>query len=108
MKKGVFIIGVLLVLAFSNYFAGIINIFTGDLMASYKYETQNEEFEFIAIPAKGRDIEMMKRQFAAFKTENPELKDLKIYRTFIRNPLRFWKWYEYLTNEKYNYDYKKD
>jgi len=58
------------------------------------------------MPSKGRDLKMMEIQFDTFKSENPETKDLKLYRTFRRNPLEFWNWYDYLTNNNYSYEFK--
>jgi len=97
-------------LAISNIFSGYINIFTEGLFRTYLYQTENAEFEFTTMPAKGRDTGMMERQFSNFKENNPKYEDLKLFRTFERNPLKFWNWYLYLTDEIYHYEYhqKKD
>jgi len=94
-------------LAISNIFSGYINIFTEGLFRTYLYQTENAEFEFTTMPAKRRDTGMMERQFSNFKENNPKYEDLKLFRTFERNPLKFWNWYLYLTDEIYHYEYHK-
>ncbi len=92
-------------LILSNAFSGYINVFSDGLFNTYLYQTENAEFEFTAIPSKGRDIGMMERQFSNFKKNSPEYKGLKLFRTFKREPLKFWNWYLYLTNGMYQYEY---
>ena len=94
---------VISVIVLGNVLSGFINMFQ-----TYLYQTNNAEFEFSTMPTKGRDIGMMERQFSAFKNAHPEYKDLVLYRTFKRNPLKFWNWYSYLTDEMYQYDYKDE
>lgn len=91
----------------SNIYSGYINVFTEGLFKSYLFQTGNAEFEFGTMPSKGRNIKMMERQFSSFKEKNPEYSDLQLFRAFKRNPLKFWNWYSYLTNEQYSYDYQK-
>ena len=98
------IIGILLL---SNIFSGHINAWSDGIGTSYLYQTQNAEFQFTTMPSKGRTIEMMEGQFSSFKDENPHYSDLVLYRTFKRDPLKFWNWYGYLANEKYDYPYLK-
>ena len=94
------------ILLLSNIFSGYINFFSEGLFETYLYQTENAEFEFTTMPAKGRCIEMMKRQFSHFKETHPEYQDLKLFRTFKRNPLKFWNYYSYLTSEMFQYDYQ--
>ena len=94
-------------LSLSNVFSGFINIFSEGLFTTYLYQTENAEFEFNTMPSKGRDIGMMERQFSHFKKKNGEYQDLKLFRTFKRNPVKFWNWYSYLTSETYQYEYHK-
>jgi hypothetical protein len=47
------------------------------------------EFEFWTMPSKGRDIEMMEKQFLSFKENNPAYSNLILNRTFRRNLLKF-------------------
>ncbi|MCE2612329.1 hypothetical protein LVD13_05035 [Flavobacteriaceae bacterium D16] len=102
IKILVIIIGII---ALSNFLSGYINVFTEGLFMTYHYQTENAEFEFTTMPAKGRDIGMMERQFSHFKNTNPEFKELELHRTFKRNPIKFWNWYSYITNEMYDYEY---
>jgi hypothetical protein len=92
----------------SNLFSGYVNAFTEGIMTSYLFQTEKAEFEFWTMPSKGRDAEMMEGHFASFKDAHPEYTDLKLYRTFKRNPLKFWNWYVYLTNERYDYEYQEE
>ncbi|WP_250433173.1 hypothetical protein [Hanstruepera flava] len=103
LKTSIVILAVLLL---SNSFSGYINLFTEGLFKNYHYQTENAEFEFTTIPSKGRDIEMMKRNFTYFKEQHPEYNDLKLYRTFERNPLKFWNWYSYISDDIYQFQYK--
>lgn len=100
------IVSVIVIL--SNIFSVYINAFTEGIMKSYLFQTEKAEFEFWTMPSKGRDIEMMEGFFTSFKDAHPEYSDLKLYRTFKRNPLKFWNWYVYLTNERYAYEYQEE
>lgn len=105
IKIVVIIVGIL---ALSNFLSEYINVFTEGLFRTYHYQTENGEFEFTTMPAKGRDIGMMEGQFSHFKNNNPEFKELELHRTFKRNPLKFWNWYSYLTHEMYDYEYQSE
>ena len=105
LKISLIIIGILIL---SNFLSGYINIFTEGLFRTYLYQTENAEFEFTTMPAKGRDIEMMERQFSYFKETHPEYAKLKLNRTFKRNPIKFWNWHSYLTDEMYDYEYQPE
>jgi len=59
------------------------------------------------MPSKGRDTKMMEGRFADFKETHPEYSNLKLFRTFKRNPLKFWNWYSYLMDNMYKYEYHK-
>ncbi|MCG8808892.1 hypothetical protein G1K57_12150 [Tenacibaculum finnmarkense] len=105
IKISVVIIGILIL---SNFLSGYINIFTEGLFRTYLYQTENANFEFNTMPAKGRDIGMMERQFSHFKKTHSEFQELELHRTFKRNPLKFWNWYSYLTHEMYDYEYQDE
>jgi len=108
MKRKQITILILLIalLVLSNVFSGFINSFTQGLFTTYVYQTQNAEFEYTTLPDKGRGIEMMEGNFLSFKKDHPEYKEHKLFRTFKRNPLKFWNWYSYLTSEMYKYEYR--
>jgi hypothetical protein len=44
----------------------------------------------------------------SFKENNPAYSNLILNRTFRRNLLKFWNWYNYLTNEQYDYEFQKE
>ncbi len=83
----IFLIGVI---AASNYYSTYINIFTDGLFKTYYYESESGNFQFTAMPSKGRGIDTMKRQYQKFLQENDDLKEEKIYRTFKINVFKFW------------------
>lgn len=91
-----------------NLLSGFINLFTKGIIATYHYQSENAEFNFTMIPAKGRSIDMMKGHFTSFKESNPEYKELKLYRTFNKNLFEFWNWYAFLTDPKYQYEYQDE
>jgi hypothetical protein len=95
------------VLILSNIYSGYINVLSDGLFKSYLFQTEKAEFEFLTMPSKGRDVEMMELQFIDFKEKNSEYSNLHLYRTFKRNPLKFWNWYNYLTHERYAFEYQK-
>jgi hypothetical protein len=108
-KKKIFILSTFLgILILSNVFSAFINAFTRGLFPTYLYQTENAEFEFEAMPAKGRDLEMMKGQFSNFKESKPEYSKLEIRRTFKRNLFEFWNWYTYLNSDLYDFPYQKE
>ncbi|PZX52435.1 hypothetical protein LV84_03441 [Algoriphagus ratkowskyi] len=104
-QRNLLILAVLLIV-FSNLISGYINVFTRGLFPTYHYQTANAEFEFTAMPSKGRDVEMMEHHFQTFKNNNPKSEEQQVFRTFKRNPLQFWNWYSYMTNDIYTYKYQ--
>jgi len=107
MKKLVFTIIIFAIIAVSNYYSGYIIFRTEGLFQYYHFQSESGDFQFRAMPSKGRDLEMMERRYQSFLEKNPDKKREKIYRTFRANPLKFWKWYYYLTDKMYQFDYKK-
>jgi hypothetical protein len=55
----------------------------------------------MCIPAKGRRMEDMKRAVIAF--EDKSNTNVILCRDFGMNYLKFWNWYDYLTNPYYNF-----
>jgi hypothetical protein len=72
----------------------------------YNFETKNAEFEFLVNPAGGTDIQRMEEEFQKFLSRHPNSSDRQLYRTFERNPWKFWNWYYFLTSDLYQYPYK--
>jgi hypothetical protein len=70
----------------------------------YHYTTKDGKFQFDEFPAKERDLQMMHRVWKSYKQINQPT-DTVIYRTFIRNPLKFWEWRDYFENPRYQYPY---
>ena len=71
----------------------------------FVYTTANKDFLEQEDIYKGgpRDLQRIERRFDYFLEQNPQTKDTILYRTFDRNPLKFWYWREYLTNRRYDY-----
>jgi len=67
------------------------------------FQTKKKEFTFTVTTAKGRDVQMMERRFQDFKVENPEYKNLKLYRTTPINYLKIGKWVGYRANPAWTY-----
>jgi hypothetical protein len=105
-QRNLLILAVLLIV-FSNLFSPYINVFAVGLFPTFHYQTENAEFEFTAMPSKGRDIEMMERHFQTFKNSIPNGEQQQLFRTFKRNPFMFWNWYSYMTSDIYDYDYQR-
>ncbi len=74
---------------------------------SYAYSTANNNFSFREIPTKGRDLDMMKRQFEHFKSKTVNESDTVLYRDFKKQYIQFWNWGEYLFHERWRYPLKE-
>ncbi len=100
-------------IGFILLFIGILNISPvvpvylgiGGILEHYYYATEDRQFEFTEISGK-RGLDVMQRSFNDFQSENPSTQDTTIYRTFRLNPLKVWKWREYLTHPRWDYPYK--
>lgn len=95
-------------IALSNYYS-YVYIFLADGVISnrYKFETFDGKHQFITMPEKGTDLKTMERRFASFCEKNPHYKNTDLYRTFGRNPLKYWRWYEFVSHPRYQYKFKK-
>lgn len=83
-----------------------IRVFIEGVVVPFKFETKNAEFKITAYPNKGTGVEYMEYHFQKFLKENPDTNDTILYRTFKRNPLKFWNYRFYMTSEMYNYELK--
>jgi hypothetical protein len=96
MKKAIVIILILVVISNLPY-VKTIPIFFGDFM-DYEYATTNGEFTFSEMNFKSRDYQMLPNRYTSFRnTGNP---DTIIYRITWNNPLKFWRYYDYMTVPK--------
>ncbi|MHA7056061.1 hypothetical protein ACWGOQ_0002505 [Aquimarina sp. M1] len=103
VKRIVLILSIIMV---SNYCSSFINVLTEGLFKTYYYESESGRFQFTAMPSKGRDTNVMKRQYDKFIEKN-NIKKEKIYRTFKMDFFKFWNWYNYLTSDPYKFPYRK-
>ena len=100
------IIPIIIIVILSNIFSGYIRAYMEAGISIYHFETLECEFSFSTYPSKGTDIKMMEQQFRHFQEQHPQYTGLKLYRTFKRDPWKFWNWYSYLTHKRYRYTYK--
>ncbi len=76
-----------------------------NLGPSINFSTQNAEFVFHCRPLKGRNYESLERNFENFKENNPELKDLVLYRTTRKNYFNINMWCQYKNQREWQYDH---
>ncbi len=86
---------------------GLVSIYYYNLMTIhvYNFQSTSDQFETTVIPAKGRSEKLMLEKFERWKLEDTSRRDEQLFRTFSKNYLYFWKWYEY-TKNVYKYPYK--
>jgi hypothetical protein len=108
-KRLILIVGFLvLFIALSNFYSYLyIGLLDGGISKQYHFETYDGKHKFTTMPGKGSDVLQMERKFKTFCIENLEYQGTDIYRTFNRNLLKYWRWYEYFTHPRYKYKYKK-
>ncbi|MEM1320173.1 MAG: hypothetical protein AAGG75_07950 [Bacteroidota bacterium] len=105
-RKIIWLAVLLSFLGISNYCGPLINFLIEGVGQQYHFQSESGDFHFVLYPIKGRDLGMMKRQYESYvKNEGKEREE--IYRTFRMNPLKFWNWYQYATDDLYRYKYKK-
>jgi hypothetical protein len=62
----------------------------------YRYSDYNGEFSII--DRSGSNVDGLLMSFKDY-SENNNLKDKNLYRLFYKNPLAFWRWYSYFSND---------
>ncbi len=108
IKKTIWISIILIFTALSNCYSFVYIVFVdGGIHKRYKFETYDGKHQFITMPEKGTDLKTMERRFASFCEKNPHYKNTDLYRTFGRNPLKYWRWYEFVSHPRYQYKFKK-
>jgi hypothetical protein len=68
------------------------------------YSNASGTFTFAEMNFTSRNYKMCMNKFHMFKAENK--KDTVLYKLEPVNPLKFWRWGDYLTKEKYRLPYK--
>lgn len=102
MRKIIVVISILIILFLLKW---IIAIGTVNIGKPYHFQTRTGDFEFVAVPSKGRDTDAMKRRIARYEAEHNT--QITVYRTFKKNYLKFWEWDQYRNNPLYRYGYMK-
>jgi hypothetical protein len=62
----------------------------------YRYSDYNGEFSII--DRSGSNVDGLLMSFKDY-SENNNLKNKNLYRLFYKNPLAFWRWYSYFSND---------
>ena len=94
---------VALALILSN-FTIVGALFGKPLVHVYDYQSTDLGFKEIEVPEKGRDLDLVNRSFQQYKLATGH-NNSQLRRTTKRNPLLFYEWYDYLTNERWQYEY---
>ena len=91
----------------TNYFP-ITSVLSGlePLIHLYKYQTSDCKMEMIECPEKGTKFDEMFKQFENKKRNGEIPPDIVLNRQFSKNYMKFWKWRDYFTNNRWKLDYK--
>ncbi len=66
--------------------------------------TKDGEYNFICIPSKGRDYQMMLDSFEKYKKENNIENNEKVYRKTSKNYLKISHWCKYKISPEWNHE----
>lgn len=100
-NKTIIILAVIFVLTNVSPIRPFLEIF---FSPTYYYTTGDGAFSDSEMIFKGRLFDGVERRFTNFK-EVCKLPDAVLYRTFRREPQRFWLWGQYLFHPKYRLPY---
>lgn len=71
------------------------------------FRSEDGQFEYTAVPSKGRGHEAMEQAFTAYKQEAGISADMKLYRATRKNYLKISKWCAYKHLPEWQYALKK-
>lgn len=106
MKKKLIIVGIIVLVVFNLHpLRTIMEVFIDE--DHYRYTNYSGSFTVSEKPFKvDRRYPQVIKGFHAFKDDKkPNSKDTILYRLFWRNPLAFWRWRGYFTEERYKLPY---
>ena len=74
----------------------------------YKYSNYGGTYTIYEIPSQGRTFNGVVKtcSFPQFLQKYPGTHDTIVYRLFKINPLKFWRWYEYIFDWRYSLPYE--
>jgi hypothetical protein len=79
--------------------------FGAELFGSYYYESSDYGFRGWEYPKTGdSSYQQLRLNFADYRRSIGR-RDIVLRRTFRRDPWRFWRWYEYLSEKRWHYPY---
>ena len=95
MKK-LFLLFFLPILAISNFPPG--RYYFDYILDEQHYRYTNKSGSFENIDRSGSNIKGVRNRFEHFKIESKKPED-RLYRRFWKNPLAFWRWHSYFSND---------
>jgi len=98
---------ILLMLLLTATFIGVMFFSSNNFVIgnTINFSTLNGEFKFTCIPSKGRDYNMMIKEFNDYKTKNNFDSKVKIYRTTRINYFNISRWCEYKFQPEWQHEY---
>ena len=103
MKPWVF--GITLLIILSNL--PPLKHILGLAIDEYHYRYSNINGSLTYVEFKAHDIKGMYRSLSSYKTHFPNANDTIMYRLYKRNLLCFWRWGEYIYDQRYKLPYKR-
>lgn len=76
------------------------------IIHTYEYSNCDGTFRGSEVPEKGLEFSNVQRNFEHFQDNNPNNECHILYRNFNRNWLKFWKWRDYLTHERWKLPFR--
>ena len=75
----------------------------------YMYGNYQGTYTSLEIPSQGRMFNRVVRScnYERFREKYPGSTDTIVYRMFDINPLKFWRWYEYIVDWRYTLPYER-
>jgi len=101
------IVIIVMIIAISNVFSGLINLLVLGIGKGYTYETFNGKYKFTFVPSKGGKFERIKTKFERLQQDDNLYVGTDLFRTFECEPYHFWNWYSYMFSEKYEFQYRE-
>jgi hypothetical protein len=79
-----------------------------DFLSRICFSTVDKEFQYVVIPKKGRDVQLMEDSFKRYKNRKGiRSDDYRLYRVTPKEWNRIGNWYSYFTADHWAYPYMK-
>ena len=107
-KKSIFAVVIFTVLVLvTNHFLLAQLILGEPIIHVYYYHTSDCKLGMVEYPEKGSGFDTMYKRFENKKNFGEIPPDVVLYRDFSKNYLKFWKWGDYLTHNRWKLEYKE-